>query len=187
MIRRYYITLGATTTAGGAVISASHVDTIDGAGVAVEGDKVYCEQCKAEGVIALDGPRLSEQDNGREVALGDDLCLCNCSPPPRLVARQSLAFQLLDGAGHAASIEASAAQAAMLNASAAKAAEPERAPLLLRDLDTKEPFRQRPYRLQLADKVIEGTLDHNGMTRPLTAAERASVLAWHVDSGDAPA
>lgn len=98
MLRRYYITLGASTTAGGTVTSASHVDTIDGIGVAVEGDKVHCTGCKAEGVIALDGPRLSEKIDGREVALGDDLCICQCSPPPRLVANQSFAFQLLDGA-----------------------------------------------------------------------------------------
>lgn len=98
MLRRYYITLGARTTAGGKVISASHVDTIDGVGVALEGDKIQCGSCHAEGVIALDGPRLSERIDGREVALGDDLCICQCSPPPRLAATQSVAFQLLDGA-----------------------------------------------------------------------------------------
>ncbi len=98
MIRRYYITLGARTTAGGTVISASHGDSIDGGAMALEGDKVECPACGSEGVIALDGPRLREMLNGREAALGDDLCLCGCSPPPRLVASQAIACQLLDAA-----------------------------------------------------------------------------------------
>lgn len=93
MLKRYYITLGAGTTAGGKVISASHIDTIDGAGVALEGDRVQCPSCNSEGVIALDGPRLSERYDGREAALGDDLCMCGCSPPPRLVANQDFACQ----------------------------------------------------------------------------------------------
>ncbi|MCD2515813.1 PAAR domain-containing protein [Massilia sp. G4R7] len=93
MIKRYYITLGADTTAGGKVVSSSHFDTIDGVGIALEGDRVACPNCRSEGVIALDGPRLSERCDGREVALGDDLCLCKCSPPPRLVASQSIACQ----------------------------------------------------------------------------------------------
>ncbi|MFC5463017.1 hypothetical protein [Massilia niabensis] len=52
-------------------------------------------------------------------------------------------------------------------------------PLLLLDPDTQAPLRHRPYRLQLsAGAVIEGSTDGDGATRPLTAAERAAVLAW---------
>jgi uncharacterized Zn-binding protein involved in type VI secretion len=97
MIRRYYITLGARTTVGGTVVSASHADRIDGLAIALEGDKVQCPGCDSEGRIALDGPRLSELLEGREVALGDDLCICGCSPPPRLLASQDLACQVLSG------------------------------------------------------------------------------------------
>lgn len=123
MIKRYYITLGAGTSAGGKVISSSHLDSIDGAGLALEGDRVECPACHSEGVIALDGPRLRESLDGREVALGDDLCLCRCSPPPRLVATQSVACQVLSADWHAFATE---------------------------------------------------------------AAERAGILAWHVDGQDAP-
>lgn len=98
MIRRYYITLGAQTTAGGTVISASHGDSIDGVPIALEGDKVRCPACDSEGVIVLDGPRLRETLDGSEVALGDDLCLCGCSPPPRLLASQATACQVVDAA-----------------------------------------------------------------------------------------
>ena len=184
MIKRYYITLGAGTTAGGKVISASHLDTIDGIGVALEGDKVQCPGCDSEGVIALDGPRLRERYEEREVALGDDLCLCGCSPPPRLVASQTFACQVLSADWSAQQTELAAPAPASFNALAGAAAQPERAPLVLRDIDTQEPFRGQAYRLQLADKVISGTLDQNGATRPLTAAERAAIVAWHVDGAN---
>lgn len=51
---------------------------------------------------------------------------------------------------------AAAQAAAQLNRPDADAPALGRVPLILRDLDTKEPFRQRAYRLQLKDKVIEG-------------------------------
>lgn len=93
MSQRYLITLGAGTTAGGKVTSASSARSVNGARVAVEGDQVQCPQCHSMGVIQPDGPRLGERCNGKQVALHDDLCLCKCDPPPRLVANQALACQ----------------------------------------------------------------------------------------------
>lgn len=96
MLKRYNITLGAPTTAGGKVISACTENTIDGVGVAREGDEVECPKCNSVGIIELDGPRLAEADNGRGLALSDDLCLCKCNPPPRLIAIQDYKFQYVD-------------------------------------------------------------------------------------------
>jgi uncharacterized Zn-binding protein involved in type VI secretion len=96
MRKRYHITLGAPTTAGGKVISASALMSIDGARIALEGDKVSCPACNAEGTIRLDGARLSERYNGRQVALSDDLCACNCNPPPRLINSQTHKHQIVD-------------------------------------------------------------------------------------------
>jgi uncharacterized Zn-binding protein involved in type VI secretion len=93
MLTRYLITIGATTTAGGTVTSGSALNTIDEVGVALEGDTVWCPACQSEGVIALDGPRLPCTFDGREEALDDDLCMCKCSPPPRLVATQRFESQ----------------------------------------------------------------------------------------------
>ena len=70
-MRRFYITLGAPTTADGKVISANNPDTIDGIPMALEGDRCWCPACDAEGIIVLDGPRLSETFEGREFALSD--------------------------------------------------------------------------------------------------------------------
>jgi uncharacterized Zn-binding protein involved in type VI secretion len=181
MINRYYITLGAKTTAGGEVTSANHFDTINGVPAALERDNCWCPKCNSVGVIMPDGPRISETFNGREAALSDDLCICKCSPPPRLVAVQDFAYQIVDVDWHAAEAVATAATAEKLNTAGSSATDPYCMPILLLDPATDEPFKNRPYRLELADKVIEGTTDQNGATMPLTAAERASVVAWHVD------
>lgn len=181
-MQRYYITLGAPTTAGGKVISANHCDTIDGLPMALEGDTCWCPACDAEGIIVLDGPRLSETFDGREFALSDDLCLCKCNPPPRLVSAQAFAYQLIDSDRHAAQAGASAYTAARLNASAGGAPASDGIPFVLLDPRSQEPYPHRPYRLRLHEGVIEGTTDAHGATRPLSAAERAAVLEWSVDA-----
>ncbi|MET0208956.1 MAG: PAAR domain-containing protein [Burkholderiaceae bacterium] len=93
MATRYYITLGASTTAGGPVTSASSLLALDGVKVALEGDQVSCPVCGTTGIIGLDGPRLPARRDGRQYALDGDLCLCRCDPPPRLVAVQHLCGQ----------------------------------------------------------------------------------------------
>lgn len=96
MITRYVITLGAATTAGGKVTSAQGLRTIDGVAVAVEGDRCWCPDCQSEGVIGLAGPRLHHPLEGKEIALSDDLCLCQCRPPPRLLAAQQIVAQAIE-------------------------------------------------------------------------------------------
>lgn len=93
MLQRYLITLGAATTAGGTVTSASSLRSIDAVRVALEGDKVWCPACGSEGVVKPDGPRLTELFDGKQVALNGDLCLCRCIPLPRLVAVQDQVCQ----------------------------------------------------------------------------------------------
>jgi uncharacterized Zn-binding protein involved in type VI secretion len=95
---RYHITEGATTSAGGKVISASSFRSIHGARIACEGDAVFCPACKSPGVIELAGARLSERVHGKQVALSDDLCRCKCPTPPRLIAIQSVSRQVIDPA-----------------------------------------------------------------------------------------
>lgn len=85
---RRYIVLGAATEAGGKVVTASSLMSLDGVPRALEGDLVSCPTCGAEGRIACAGARLAVSENGRRPALEDDLCLCNCSPAPRLLANQ---------------------------------------------------------------------------------------------------
>jgi uncharacterized Zn-binding protein involved in type VI secretion len=180
MVSRYLITLGATTTAGGTVISASTCRSINDAAIAREGDKVLCPACSSTGFIALDGPRLPESDDGKQIALSDDLCICKCPSPPRLIASQNFVMQSIDAESHAGQSAAVANIAEKLNATAGRPANSGGIPLLLLDPDTNQPFRHRPYRLELSNRVIEGTTDQHGATRPLAAAEREAVLTWHI-------
>ncbi|QGZ30998.1 PAAR domain-containing protein [Stutzerimonas stutzeri] len=94
-MRRYHITVGSPTTAGGSVVTGWERSTLNGKHLAREGDTVACPACGATGTIACTGPRLQETFEGRLAALEGDLCLCKCSPPPRLVANQTLRYQTL--------------------------------------------------------------------------------------------
>lgn len=185
-MKRYHITLGATTTAGGKVIGASAFMSINGARMALEGDKVSCPACNADGIIQLDGPRVSERFNNRQVALSGDLCMCKCKPPPKLVNTQTCKYQMVDPQA------ASAGAAGSADGAPAGAAKPagrypgDVLPLRLLHPRTQAPLASLDYRLELQGQVIEGTTDDQGCTRPLNADERASLLAWHVGDISVP-
>lgn len=188
MITRYHITVGASTTAGGKVMSATSIRSINGAKVAYAGDQVSCPKCNSTGIIHPDGPRNSDVFNGRQVALSDDLCVCKCSPPPRLVTNQTFSKQTINADWHAAKAGAAAETVAKLNTAGSSAAtESDGVPLLLLDPKTEEPYKNRRYKLQLKDKALEGTTDQNGVTKPITAADRAAIIRWHVEDETAPA
>lgn len=180
MIDRYFITLGAPTTAGGKVTSGSRFRTIDGVPVAVAGDTCWCPACLSEGVVTPDGPRLDETIDGRLAALQDDLCVCKCDPPPRLVAAQTLVCQSVDGEWFAGRLAAAGESAALANAAALDADDADLLPLVLIDPDTHEALEAGAYRLELPEGPVEDTLD-DGRTSPLNAAQRAALLAWHLD------
>lgn len=181
MLDRYFITLGAPTTAGGKVTSGSRFRTIDGAPLALAGDICWCPACLAEGVIVPDGPRLDETVDGRLAALHDDLCVCQCSPPPRLVAAQALACQSIDSDWYAGKLAAATETAARANAAAMDPDEADLLPLVLVDPDTHAPLASGSYRLDLPDGPLDDLLDDQGRTEPLTAAQRAGAVTWLAD------
>ena len=117
-MRRYFITRGAKTTAGGTVVGGLTGFRITQVDIALEGHEVLCPMCKTTGVIVCVGPRLEQWARGRRVALSDDLCRCKCDPPPRLLADQFERFQTLtaeDSAVHSRSATASEAPAPAKN------------------------------------------------------------------------
>ncbi|MBY4829269.1 PAAR domain-containing protein [Burkholderia dolosa] len=92
-MRRYDIMKGDTTTVGGIVQGGDGTDLIGGREQAYEQDPVWCPVCKTLGKIECTGPRISTTGpDGREAALSDDLCVCQCPTPPRLVASQSVSY-----------------------------------------------------------------------------------------------
>lgn len=97
-MKRHHITLGARTTADGIVTSATSPISIEGARIALEGDEIRCDTCGSTGLIQCIGPRVPEQWNGKQVALENDLCICQCVPHPRLLSNQVQRFQFVDAA-----------------------------------------------------------------------------------------
>jgi uncharacterized Zn-binding protein involved in type VI secretion len=92
-MRRYDIVKGDTTTVGGIVQGGDGKDLIGAREQAYELDPVLCPVCKTTGRIQCDGARISTTGpDGREAALSDDLCICKCLPPPKLVASQSVSY-----------------------------------------------------------------------------------------------
>lgn len=179
MPKRYLILLGAQTTAGGTVKTATSFLTYNGLPFALEGDLVDCPACRQEGTIQCVAPRLDASYNGKQYALEHDLCLCACSPPPRLVANQQHNCQLVGAGSTGSSLDA------VLSHMQASAAKTEAAPLQLVRASDDQPFRNRHYILELPGRNIEGVTDAEGRTQPLTQAERDAMIAWHVEQGPA--
>jgi uncharacterized Zn-binding protein involved in type VI secretion len=171
--KRFYIRAGATTTAGGVVRASSEFCILNGAPLAREGDPVDCPACATQGIVQCILPRVSDSFEGKEYALSDDLCICKCNPPPKLVADQNFDCQMLA----LASVETAEEAAAR----AISAREPDRMPMRFFDEATGKPHAQRAYRLELKDGgVLAGTTDADGCTKPLTQKERDALKAWHV-------
>lgn len=95
-MRRYNLTNGAKTTAGGTVYTGYTGGTINGLGMVRQGDLIFCPACSSQGVVVCVGPRLGEIWDGAEAALEGDVCRCKCDPPPKLIANQFMEFQDID-------------------------------------------------------------------------------------------
>jgi uncharacterized Zn-binding protein involved in type VI secretion len=178
-MQRYHITLGADTSAGGKVISASSACSINGVAIALEGDTIFCPACKSPGKIHNFGPRIPESWNGKQVALQDDLCVCKCPTPPKLIANQRVRYQSVGGG---ASESAQRVASSVREAAQADALGEDTEQVILRLIDdlTREPLHGKRYQLKLAGKTIEGTTDADGYTKPLDAADRADLVAWRI-------
>ena len=168
-MKRYTITLGAPTTSGGKVISASANGGINGVPIALENDLIFCPACRSQGQILCVGPRIPEHWNGKQVALENDLCLCGCFPSPRLVASQSLRCQVVEatsGTKASSSADASATEHSI----PAKVDEDYDLDFLLTDKVTGAPMVDWPYVIELAGgKHLDGRTNSSGRTAKVSA------------------
>ncbi|WP_306391214.1 DUF4214 domain-containing protein [Telluria beijingensis] len=97
-MKRHQILLGAITTTGGTVVTATSHTSLNGVRYALEGDMIDCPACAGKGTIQCAGPRMIVTCDGKYYALEDDLCACQCQPPPRLIASQAFCSQHADTA-----------------------------------------------------------------------------------------
>lgn len=180
IIRRYHVTAGATTTAGGVVRTSNKLSSLNGAAMVLEGDRVDCPACGGQGVIKCVMPRLPDRLEGKEYALSDDLCICGCNPPPKLIATQNIKSQYFlvadkDPAEVGAKRQSGeAGKGAVPSAHVDSQAEPRPLRFVMRGVD--RPHANQPYCLDLGQgTVVQGTTDADGATRPLTPDERAAL------------
>ncbi|AXF13734.1 PAAR domain-containing protein [Paraburkholderia caledonica] len=88
-MRRYFIVLGDKTTAGGVVIQGEESCRNHGKPLAYHGAQIYCHACKTTGYICNVPPYRPMVLMGKQAALENDICICKCSPAPRLIASQN--------------------------------------------------------------------------------------------------
>ena len=183
MGKRFYIHVGDTTTSAGKVLTGLSTSTWHGLPNAFEGDAVECPKCHSVGQIRTVGSRISSVgSHGRQRALSGDLCLCKCSPPPRLVASQDSAWtegeagDVVVGTrsraiGAAASAAATAFdgswRAGLPSAGDAGTVDgvlPADQRFLVRDEATGTPVANRLYRLSYLGGLVQGRTDAQGYT-----------------------
>lgn len=181
-LRRYHMRAGATTTAGGVVIASCDWYTVNGVPLAREGDPVDCPACGRQGVIKCVAPRLADSFEDKEYALSEDLCICGCRPPSKLIADQDFHYQeflFVDEAGAKPADDRRTENAA--NPTQPDVDSHSRAVLRsvrFVDRHTRSPWLNRSYRITLiGGKVIQGTTDSQGITDLLDQDERNSLSA----------
>lgn len=184
-MKRHTITLGASTTAGGKVISASSNGSINGITIALENDSIFCPACKSQGKILCIGPRIPETWNGKQVALEKDLCLCGCFPSPRLIANQTLRCQVVEQNDIATSQPTAEPGLAPSPTSAATPnAESYDLDFVIIDEKTGAPISDCPYSIELATgQNLKGRTNHVGKTAKVAApyAEHAILRAYALE------
>lgn len=181
-MRRHTITEGATTTAGGKVIGASSGGSINGARIALESDPVYCPACNSTGRILCVGARLHELWNGRQVALEDDLCVCQCYPHPRLVPNQTVRFHNVSESATSTEIVGRSERTSESNAAANSAERQEAYDQYFQvKNEAGQPLADFPYVIELSTgRRVEGRTDPNGKTSKVAASriEHATLILY---------
>lgn len=176
-MKRYTITLGATTTAGGKVVLASSDGSINGVPIALEGDLIICPACKSQGKIKCIEPRIPELWNGKKVALENDLCLCGCPSPPRLVPNQTLRWQ---------NLSASSERKSSAISPGATATRPDtdsafNDKFVLFDEETDQPIPNTEYAIRRESGNLEyGVTDAMGQTHLLATTVKAESVDIYV-------
>jgi uncharacterized Zn-binding protein involved in type VI secretion len=170
-MKRHTITLGASTTAGGKVISASSCGSINGVKIALEDDAIFCPACKSQGKILCIGPRIPETWNGKQVALEKDLCICGCFPSPRLVANQSLRCQEVEEGSTSDGPALARPSAKTSSLSSTEKDDGYDLDFLVIDEKTGTPLSDWPYIIELANgQHVEGRTSDSGKTFKVAAS-----------------
>lgn len=181
---RYFVLHGDTTTAGGEVIGTATHMTVHGKHTAIEGDKVKCPACNSVGVIKCVPPMRTITGHAQaQFAMNGDLCMCKCSPKPRLIASQN--FQSMGFS--TATIASMPSAMPWFLASGHK---PEAIGLLasqrflVTNAETGEALSNISYLLECDGNTISGITDAQGMTQYIYSENTDSPVAVHLGTAE---
>ncbi|WP_179258426.1 PAAR domain-containing protein [Caballeronia sordidicola] len=167
-MKRYAIKLYDKSTSGAYVTQGEESVKHHGTPVAIVGGPIYCPTCKSDGYIVATGPRHHTSFKGKEMALENDLGMCKCRPPPRMIASQSTMSQSFTS-----------------DFLAAEGYTPSGIPLLrhhdeaitLRDYRTRRPLVNVQYRLRDGLQILAtGVTDANGRTERVVTDTASNLI-----------
>ncbi len=165
-----YITVGATTTHGGTVITGSPHTTHNGIPVSRKGDKVICKKCNKLTTILTGDPSFIV--DGSPIARAGDVTSCGA----KLIAvQQSFCesdFEVL-GVEQPAPLQFPKSDPESLFAAINEDIYDDRFQLL--DELTQQPLAHVSYRLDYDGQSVEGQTDAEGFTQMIEANHPAEV------------
>ncbi|QIE22678.1 PAAR domain-containing protein [Caballeronia sp. SBC2] len=167
-MKRYVIKLYDKSTSGAFVTQGEESVKHHGTPVAIVSGPIYCPTCKSDGYIVATGLRHHTSIMGKEMALENDLGMCKCRPPPRMIASQSTMSQSFTS-----------------DFLAAEGYTPSGIPLLrhqdeaitLRDHRTRRALANVHYRISDGSQVLAtGVTDANGRTERVVTDTASNVV-----------
>jgi uncharacterized Zn-binding protein involved in type VI secretion len=177
-MRRYLITQGARTTAGGTVLDGATNNTINGVPIAYVGARIYCPACGTTGHGINVPPFHTQTLFGVQVLLDGDKCVCACVPSPTLLKSQDVASHLFEDD---IQDDAHAMGDALLSASQAAHVLPPASGatcwVLLRDSSTGQPLGNHPVIVEANGRRKHTITDADGYAR--VASDTPSDVMLH--------
>jgi len=167
MVMRKIVVVGDKTTTGGTILpNANSTFSVgdDGHKVALIGGQATCLACKGVGVIAkAGGPR--RMNFMGEVALENDIVICGCPVPPKLVSNlhQTMTYDdQAESMGTIVSPVGAAAAPAALAASTQGSQEKHGKLFLFEDSETGAPLANRKFLANVGGAKQSGVTDASG-------------------------
>lgn len=177
-MRRYLITQGARTSAGGTVLDGDTNNTIDSVPVAYVGARIHCPACGTTGRGVNVPPFHTSTLFGLQVLLEGDKCVCACVPSPTLLKSQDLASQVFeDNIPSTAHASESTTRSASATVRALSSASTATCWVLLRDSSTGQPLGNHPVIVEANGRRQHTTTDANGYA--CVAADTLSNVVLH--------
>jgi uncharacterized Zn-binding protein involved in type VI secretion len=163
-MRRYFARVGDETTSGGKVLEGIPNFTIYGKNATFHGAMVSCPRCNTIGRIFGKGPRRPFKAHGKDVALGGDICLCKCDPPPQIIPSQT--NSAMDVQSEPASKSArTTSRATQLSAVTSNQPQAYDLHFLVLDSATGKPMVKTRYSIRSdSETVVNGYTDSQGKT-----------------------